>query len=115
MPHNSFNEISPIATMLAFAAALWGTVINFARRDINKKSFLRIVVIFISDFMVSAGFTMLTYIGLVGYGLNDLLAVSVSGYMGYLGIKSSHLIELILTEKVGANKTFNYIKEREGK
>jgi len=37
--------------------------------------------------------------------------VSLAGFVGHLGIRSSHLIELVIAEKVGAKKTFDYIKE----
>jgi len=111
MPHNNFNDISVTATMVAVISALWGAILNFAKRDVSKKSAFRKVLIFISDFMISSGFTMLTYLGLVGYGINDLMAVSLAGFVGHLGIRSSHLIELVIAEKVGAKKTFDYIKE----
>jgi len=111
MPHNSFNDISPIATIIAVISALWGAILNFAKRDTSEKTAFRKILIFISDLMISNGFTMLTYLGFVGYGVNDLLSVSIAGFMGYLGIRSSHLIELVIAEKVGAKKTFDYIKE----
>jgi len=111
MPHDNFNDISFTATMVAVASALWGTIINFSKRDVSSKTALRKILIFVSDFMISSGFTMLTYLGLCGYGVNDLLAVSLAGFVGHLGIRSSHLVELVIAEKVGAKDTFNYIKE----
>ena len=114
MPTGNFNDLNTTSTIIAFAAGAWGAMLNFLRRDTQDFSIIKIVSYLIMDMAVSMGFTLLSFMGLVGYGLNDLTAVAVSGYLGYLGTRSSYLVELMIAEKLGAKATFDEIKKQRG-
>ncbi len=110
MPYNSFNDIDMMSTFIAFLAGIWGAVLNFLKRDMKTYSVLKKISIFLMDMLVNIGLTMLAYLGLIGYGVNDLVAVAISGAIGHQGTRSYYLIELIITEKLGAKATFQEIK-----
>jgi len=111
MSYNNFNDINMISTLVAFLAGIWGAVLSFLRRDMKTYSTLKKISLFFMDMFVNIGLTMLAYLGLIGYGANDLLAVAVSGFIGHQGTRSFYLIELIITEKLGAKATFDEIKK----
>jgi len=115
MPHSNFNDMNIVATIVAGLAGIWGAVISFMRRDIKNFSLFRKVSLFFMDLFVNVGLTLLVYLGLIGYGINDLLAVAISGFIGHQGTRSFYLIELIITEKLGAKATFEEIKSHKGK
>ncbi len=113
MPNN-FNDISATSTIIAFLAGAWGALLNFIKRDTKTMSITKKISFFLMDMAVSMGFTLLSYLGLVGYGLNDLVAVALSGFIGHLGTRSTYLIELLIAEKLGAKATFEEIKKQRG-
>ena len=114
MPHNNFNDMNYTASLLALVAGVWGAVLNFIKRDNRTHSVLRKISTFIMDMVVNIGITMLIYIGCVGYGFNDLLSVAVAGFLGHQGTRSFYIMELIISEKLGAKATFEQLKkERE--
>jgi len=111
MPYNNFNDINILSTLIAFAAGAWGAILSFLKRDIKSFGILKNISFFFMDMFVNIGLTMLVYLGLIGYGINDLLAVAVSGFIGHQGTRSFYLIELIIVEKIGAKATFEEIKK----
>lgn len=110
MPNN-FTELDKLATMMALMAGLWGAILSFFRRYTKRFSMKRKILMFIMDMFINVGITMLVYLGLVGYGINDLLAVAISGFFGHQGVRSFYLMELIIAEKLGAKATFSEITE----
>ncbi len=106
-----FSDIDKVATMIALLAGLWGTILNFSRRHTDNFSMKKKILMFFMDMFVNIGITMLIYLGFIGYGINELLAVAVSGFAGHQGVRSFYLMELIITEKIGAKDTFDQIKE----
>jgi len=111
MPANNFNDLNVISLIMAFFAGAWGAILNFLKRDIREIPIIKKISYFFFDMFVSMGFTLLAYLGLVGYGLNDLIAVAISGFLGHLGTRSSYLVELLIAEKLGAKSTFEEIKK----
>lgn len=110
MPTSSFQDMNAGATLIAIIAGIWGSVLNFIKRDTKHHNTLRKISIFIMDMFVNIGITMLVYIGAIGYGLNELIAVAIAGFMGHQGTRSFHLIELMVAEKVGAKETFKTLE-----
>ena len=113
MPHNNFNDMDFTASTIAFITGIWGAILNFIKRDTKTHSITRKILIFIIDMIINVGITMLTYIGCVGYGFNDLISVAIAGFLGHQGTRSFYIMELIITEKVGAKNTFEEIKKSE--
>ena len=115
MPQKHLKDMDDIVTSLALLSGVWGAIISFAKRDIENVTILRKAFIFLTDMFVNIGITMLVYLGMIGYGIDDLLAVAAAGFVGHQGTRSFYLIELIITEKLGAKKTYEMLKEKEEK
>ena len=112
MPVTNFTDLDKVATSIALLAGIWGALLNFFRRDTKGHTLARKTFTFFADMFVNVGITMLVYLGLIGYGANELLAVGISGFFGHQGTRSFYLMELIIAEKVGAKNTFNELKEK---
>jgi hypothetical protein len=115
MQNNGFENMDIVSMAVAFFAGLWGAFFSFIRRDKEGKSIGNKVGVFIVDMIINVGITMLAYIGLVGYGINELLSVAISGFVGHQGTRTFYLAELIIAEKFGAKKTFEKIVEEKKK
>ncbi len=111
MPINNFNDIDHTASIIAIIAGMWGAILNFIKRDKSNHSLAKTFAYFVFDMIVNIGITMLIYIGCIGYGLNDLLSVAIAGFLGHQGTRSFYIMELILTEKLGAKATFEQLKK----
>lgn len=109
--NNNFNDIDVVAASIASLAGLWGAIISFVRRDVKDFKMIKKISLFFMDMFVNVGLTLLVYLGLVGYGVNELLAVAISGFIGHQGTRSFYLAELIITEKLGAKSTFDEVKK----
>ena len=110
MPHNNFHDLDNLSAYIAFFAGFWGAALNFMKRDTQEMSFIKKFYYFLMDMFVSMGLSMLAFIGLIGYGVNDLTAVAVSGFIAHLGTRSFHLVEMIIAEKLGAKSVLEEIK-----
>lgn len=103
MPANNFNELNNVATYIALMAGLWGAIVSFFKRDIDGKSIITKMSLLIMDIFTNVGLTMLSYIGLMGNGVNELLSVAIAGVIGHQGTRGLYLIELIIIEKSGSS------------
>ena len=85
MPHSSFNDMNVGASIIALIFGIWGAILNFTKRNIRGVSFVKKLSLFFIDMLINVGITILIYIGLIGYGFNDLLSVSIAGFLGHQG------------------------------
>jgi len=106
---NSFNDINATSTLIAIAFGVWGSILSFFKRDTKGFKLRKKIFMFFMDMFVNIGITILVYLGLIGYGLNEILSVAISGFIGHQGTRVFYLVELIILEKLGADKTFNKI------
>ena len=108
------NDVNTLATFIALMAGTWGAILNYSQRDTNEHSIIKKISMLFMDMIINVGITMLVYLGLIGYGIGDLVAVAISGFVGHQGTRSFYLIELIIAEKLGAKKTYEILQaERE--
>lgn len=112
MPINNFSDLNIFATLIALAAGIWGSIISFIRRNKDGIKVRKGILLFFIDMTTNIGLTMLVYLGLIGYGLNELVAVAISGFVGHQGTRGVYLIELTIAEKVGSRTAIEEIKER---
>lgn len=109
MPQNDFNNLNLIAVVVAFGFGMWASILNFSKRNLRYLNVKRMALLFVFDMLVSIGFTMLTYLGLVGAGVNELLSVAIAGFTAHQGTRAVWLIEMLISEKLGARDTFNIV------
>lgn len=110
MPHNSVNQVPIISHTLVFLLGIAGAIINFAKRDAKGDTFLKKLGLFIVDTITSGTLAIVGFYGALGSGFNELISISVAGIIAHQGTRAFYLLELIVTEKFGAKKTFDVIK-----
>lgn len=113
MPLNSFNEVGIIPAVIAGLSGIWGAILNFVKRDISCHSMPKKIAFFLFDMLVNMGITLLIFIGAMGYGLNELTAVAIAGFLGHQGVRSFYVMELIILEKLGAKETLKKLHEKD--
>ena len=109
------GDINTLATIIALTAGVWGAILNYSQRDTKEHSVLKKISMLFMDMIINVGITMLVYLGLVGYGVGELIAVAVSGFVGHQGTRSFYLIELLIAEKLGAKKTYEMLQAERDK
>ena len=95
--------------------AIWSSLSAFIQRDLTKANIKRKVYYALQDFIISSGTTYLVSIGLMSYGISEGVSIAIGGFAGHKATRFTYLFELILTEKAGAKKTFDIIKDKETK
>jgi uncharacterized membrane protein YbjE (DUF340 family) len=104
------HSVSFITYVIVFLIGLASAVLNFSRRELSKFSFMRKFLFFVLDVLSSGLLAVLSFYAVIGLGLNEMLAIAISGMFAHQGTRAIYLVELIIAEKLGANKTFDEIK-----
>ena len=115
MPYRNFNDIPFITQIAVLLTGIWGALMNFVKRtEINKNMSLRKkVMYFFIDLISSGGIAIIIFLGAIGYGFNELLAVFFSGIFAHQGTRAIYLIELFIAEKLNSKKLEEEIKKDE--
>ena len=97
----NLKEIPPVSYLILIIISAWGAYVNFTRRKIsleldNRNKFF----VFLQDFCISTGVTILSFYILRGSEINELLSVGLSGYLGSQSMRSLNLFELFLIKKL---------------
>jgi len=113
MPHKNWNDLNSISLLLVTFFGTWGGFLNYLRRAKTHPNYTwkQKVFHFFVDAVSVSSITVIVYLGLVGYGLNDLLAIAISGFIGHQGANAIYTMEIFLAEKFGGSETINAIKE----
>lgn len=110
-PNKDFAQVHIIALIFAFAAGIWATIVSFLRRETSHMNLRQKLSRFLTEAVIDIGLTLIVFIGLSGYGFNDLISVSIASLIGHTGVRGMYILELIICEKTGAKETFCHLKE----
>lgn len=105
------TDIPVVTYIIVLVIGLIGAVISFFRRDLSRLSWGKRVVFFLLDVLSSGFLAVLAFSAAYGLGVNELVAVAISGIFAHQGTRALYLVELLIAEKLGAKQTFNEIKE----
>jgi len=108
---SKFSDVPTVTYIVVFVLGMIGAVINFFRRELAGCSFVKKVFLFLFDALVSGLFAIIGFYATMGMGLNELLAIAASGIFAHQGTRAVYIIELVITEKLGAKMTFEEIKK----
>ena len=111
MPEKHLSDVDNISLIFTTIIGTWGSILSFLKRERSGYSFLKAVSMFLTDMFTNIGFTILTYLGLIGYGVNELLAVSIAGFIGHQGTRAIYLAELAIADKIGSKSALEAIKK----
>jgi len=114
MSYKSFNDIPLITQIIVFFTGLWGAILNFIKREELHKDMpaYKKIEFFLIDLISSGGIATITFLGCVGYGLNELIAVAISGMMAHQGTRAMYIFELVLAEKLNSKALKEELKKR---
>ena len=112
MPHREPNTYTYFDWAILTVVAMWSSLSAFLQRDLTKYPLSKKLYFAMQDFIISSGTTYLIAIGLMAYGISQGVSIAIGGFLGHKATRFTYLFELILSEKVGAKKTFDIIKER---
>ena len=117
MPHKNWNDLNNLSLILVAFFGFWGGFLNYIRRTKTNPNLTlkQRLFNFIVDAVSTSSFSIITYLGLIGYGVNDLFAVAVAGFIGHQGTRAIYVMEIFLAEKFGGNETIQAIKESHSK
>jgi uncharacterized membrane protein len=104
MDYKDFENLTTIGIFSAIAVSTWSGIVAYLKRDLREETVSHRIFIFFKDIFISSGFSILTYMLLVGFGVSELVAVAIGGFVGHLGIRSSYLVEILIAEKLGSSK-----------
>ncbi len=113
MPHKNLNDLNFLALIIVSLFGLIGGILNYIRRLKTHPEYTttkKIVMFFVDAFTVSS-LTLIVFIGLQGYGLNELMSVAIAGFIGHQGTRAIYLLEIIALEKLGSKEALNIVKE----
>jgi len=112
VPHKEPNNYTNFDWVILTVVAVWASMSAFLQRDLKKYPLSKKLYFATQDFIVSSGTTYLIAIGLMSYGVSQGISIALGGFLGHKATHFTYLFELILSEKVGAKKTFDIIKEK---
>jgi len=113
MPHKNLNDLNVISLIVVIFFGFWGGFLNYLRRTKTHPNYTwkQKTFHFMVDAVSVSSITVIVYLGLIGYGLNELLSVAISGFIGHQGTRAIYVMEIFLAEKFGGDETVNVIKE----
>jgi len=113
MPHKNLNDLNFVALILTFIFGLTGGVLNYMRRLKTYPEYTKTkkIVMFFVDVFTVGSLTIIVFIGLQGYGVNELLSVAIAGFVGHQGTRAIYLLEIVALEKLGSKEALNIVKE----
>ena len=121
MPHKDWNNINILSLIIVTFFGAWGGFLNYLRRTKTHPEYTwkQKLFHFTIDTVSVGSISVITYLGLIGYGVNELLSVAISGIIGHQGTRAIYIMEIFLAEKFGGSETVQVIKEehqtKEGK
>jgi hypothetical protein len=114
MDRYTYLQDVPKATyFIVFVLGMWGSLLSFIKRNSDgvKRSIKQKMFMFVTDLISTMGLSVITFCGAIGLGLNELLAVGISGFVAHQGTRAIYLIELIIADKLGSNSLKEEIKK----
>jgi len=121
MPHKNWNDLNTISVFIVSFLSFLGSVFNVKRycainrekckKQTKKRLFITIVSHVVFDAISVGTISLIVYVGMIGYGFNDLLSVAVAGFLGAEGNTAIYQIKLVIAEKIGANALMEELKK----
>lgn len=114
MSYKNFSDIPFITQIIVGVIGILGAWSNYLRRDLKNLSLLQKIHLFLMDTMTSSVIAMIVFFSCVGYGLNEILSVGIAGAVAHQGTRALYILELLVLEKLEADKTFEELRRMYG-
>jgi len=111
MKYNNLSDIPILTAISVVTIGLLGAWSNYLRRDLKRLSLIQKIYVFIMDTLTASTIAIITFLVCSGYGFNEVLSVGIAGAVAHQGIRAVYILELLLLEKIGAENTYQELKE----
>jgi hypothetical protein len=111
--YEHLKDIPTISTIVVLVLGIWGAILNYNMRNKlkpNSPLYKKLIVFFI-DLLASSGFALLTFYGLLGYGVNETLSIAIAGVASYQGTNLVYFVDLYIATRLGDKEIIEAIKE----
>ena len=126
MPHKDLHDLNYLSVTFITILSFLGAILNTKRKlKINKEKFknydkLKLLTFIISNVLFDAlsvgSISIITYIGLIGYGMNEYIAVAIAGFLAKEGTTAIYQLKLVIAEKLHSEALMEELKqEKENK
>jgi len=123
--HKDWNHLNHFSVLVIIVLSFLGAMFNtkrFCKTNDKCKEYKKIKVFLTTlghilfDFISIGTISLIVYIGLVGYGLDELLSVAIAGFLAKEGNTALYQIKLVIADKLGSSALMDELKEeKEGK
>ena len=126
MPHKDLHDLNYLSVTFITILSFLGAILNTKRKlKVNKEKFenydkLKLLTFIISNVLFDAlsvgSISIITYIGLIGYGMNEYIAVAIAGFLAKEGTTAIYQLKLVVAEKLHSEALMEELKqEKENK
>ena len=126
MTHKDWNSINYISVCIVSLLSFIGAILNTKRHcNTNKekcnsykktKLFFVVVSHIVFDAVSVGSISLIVYLGLVGYGLNEFLSVAIAGFLAKEGNTAIYQFKLLVADKFNSSALMEELKkEKEAK
>ena len=121
MTNKDWNNINHISVYIVAILSFIGAILNTKRYCKTNKdkcnSYKKIKLFFvvtshiIFDAISVGAISLIVYIGLVGYGLNEFLSVAIAGFLAKEGNTAIYQFKLLIADKFNSSALMEELKK----
>jgi hypothetical protein len=111
--YEHLKDIPIVSTIVVIVLGVWGAILNYNIRSKLKPNcpLYRKLIVFFTDLLASSGFALLTFYGLLGYGVNENISIAIAGVASYQGTSLVYYVDLYIATKLGEKEIIEAVKE----
>jgi uncharacterized membrane protein len=111
--YHSIKDIPLITFIVMIIISFLGAIINYKQRDLENKTLLNKIAMFILEFITSFTLSIITFAILIGLGYNEFISVGLAGFVATQGIKILYKIEKAFVYKFLGKDAIDIIYDKD--
>ena len=123
MINKNWNDVNYISVIFIIVLSIIGSISNvkkFCRTNKDKcgeyskaAKIWNITLHLLIDSIMIGSLSVIVYLGLIGYGFNELFSVAVSGFLAKEGNTALYEIKLVIADKLNSESLKEKLKKEE--
>ena len=126
MINKNWNDVNYISVFIISILAFLGAALdtkrycktypNICEKNTKTQKVIEIIIHTLFDFISISAISLIVYIGMIGYGFNELLSVAVAGFLATEGNKALYQLKLLVADRLNSQALKEELEqEKEGK
>ena len=125
MINKDWNDINYLSVFIISILAFLGAVLdtkryckthtNICEESTKTQNFIKIILHILFDFVSIGAISLVVYIGMIGYGINELLSVAIAGFLATEGNKALYELKLLIADKLNSQALKDELKKQKDK